>query len=400
MTLDSQLRISFEMMRHRIKHRFQSTFKFTFNCQLCDRLMFFGVKCRDCKYLCHKNCADRAPPSCGLNNEFKNIFAKKIQENIDEHSCCSKQKSDIRDNKEWEIPCDVIDVLRDEDRIGSGNFCSDPVFKGNWYGTVAIKRLVLSNEISNDERKLELVQTMFKEEVANFRNTRHEHLEIFMGVNTARLAIVTTYCQGTTLYDQIHKNKERFTINKIIQIAQQICLGMGYLHSRNIVHKDLKSKNIFVESGQVVITDFGLFSLKRLCRNTRKGPWLSIPKGWLSYLAPEIMRRLDARLGSECSNIEFTFSSDVYAFGTIWYELLACDIPYKNTLPPIVIWQVGRGLKQPLINLQAPREIKNILLICWSSERPNFQELNNLLESLPRKRVQRSSSFCFDNIKF
>lgn len=40
---------------------------------------------------------------------------------------------------------------------------------------------------------------------------------------------------------------------------------MSYLHERNIIHKDLRSKNVFLEP-KVVITDYGLFSLKRLCR--------------------------------------------------------------------------------------------------------------------------------------
>lgn len=43
--------------------------------------------------------------------------------------------------------------------------------------------------------------------------------------------------------------------------------GMGYLHARGIVHKDLKSKNIFLENGKVIITDFGLFSVSKLCKN-------------------------------------------------------------------------------------------------------------------------------------
>lgn len=37
--------------------------------------------------------------------------------------------------------------------------------------------------------------------------------------------------------------------------------GMGYLHARGILHKDLKSKNVFYDNGKVVITDFGLFSI-------------------------------------------------------------------------------------------------------------------------------------------
>jgi kinase suppressor of Ras 2 len=44
---------------------------------------------------------------------------------------------------------------------------------------------------------------------------------------------------------------------------------MGYLHARGIVHKDLRSKNIFLENGKVVITDFGLFSVTKLCFGNR-----------------------------------------------------------------------------------------------------------------------------------
>lgn len=44
---------------------------------------------------------------------------------------------------------------------------------------------------------------------------------------------------------------------------------MGYLHAKGIIHKDLKTKNIFVENGKVVITDFGLFSVTKLCYGNR-----------------------------------------------------------------------------------------------------------------------------------
>lgn len=44
---------------------------------------------------------------------------------------------------------------------------------------------------------------------------------------------------------------------------------MGYLHARGIIHKDLKTKNIFLENGKVVITDFGLFSVTKICHGNR-----------------------------------------------------------------------------------------------------------------------------------
>ena len=55
-------------------------------------------------------------------------------------------------------------------------------------------------------------------------------------------------------------------MNKIVIIAQQIAQGMGYLHHRGITHKDLKTKNIFLENGRAIITDFGLVNVaRRLC---------------------------------------------------------------------------------------------------------------------------------------
>ena len=55
-------------------------------------------------------------------------------------------------------------------------------------------------------------------------------------------------------------------MNKIVIIAQQITNGMGYLHDKGIVHKDLKSKNVFLENGRAIITDFGLVNVaRRLC---------------------------------------------------------------------------------------------------------------------------------------
>ena len=45
--------------------------------------------------------------------------------------------------------------------------------------------------------------------------------------------------------------------------------GMGYLHAKRIIHKDLKTKNIFFDRDKVVITDFGLFNVTKLCDANR-----------------------------------------------------------------------------------------------------------------------------------
>ncbi|XP_073984311.1 kinase suppressor of ras isoform X1 [Rhodnius prolixus] len=496
---------------HVIAHRFTKTFKMMTTCDYCDKQMFIGtgLKCRECKYKCHRDCESKVPPSCGLPRELVDEFRRTLQTEgfqsnqspnlgrpspshyapgvhnrrdqrkaainvppfpggpdsssntsscnsstpsspalismqtpaatapkhqfdfpdvvtLDTHPLDRSQDSDRtvsvsgsvstdsdrtpvrvdsqdsqvsdgeavdrpwpRQNslsmKEWEIP---FDELRRGDPLGTGHFGT--VYRGNWHGDVAIK--VLNMSYLDDEKTLE----GFKHDVATFRKTRHENLVLFMGAcMQPPLAIVTSMCKGYSLYTHIHVYKDKFAMNKTVSLAQQISQGMGYLHARGIVHKDLKSKNIFLENGKVVITDFGLFSVTKLCFGTRKGDGLSIPPGWLCYLAPEIVRSLRAHQKPEDDDLPFSKSTDIYAFGTVWYELLCGEWPFKGQPPEAIIWQVGKGMKQTLANLQASREVKDILMKCWSyrsPDRPDFVYLHKALEKVPKKRLARSPS--------
>lgn len=123
-----------------------------------------------------------------------------------------------------------------------------------------------------------------------------------------------------------------------------------------------------------------------------RGDSLGIPAGWLCYLAPELCRALTPHASL---HLPFSKATDVYAFGTVWYELLCGEYPFKSQPPEAVIWQVGKGVKQSLANMQASRDIKDILMLCWSyrsAERPDFPHLLSTLQKLPRKRLARSPS--------
>ncbi|KAK0072916.1 hypothetical protein PV325_010534 [Microctonus aethiopoides] len=82
-------------------------------------------------------------------------------------------------------------------------------------------------------------------------------------------------------------------------------------------------------------------------------------------------------------------------YRTVWYELLCGEWPFNAQPPEAIIWQVGKGMKQTLANLQASREVKDILMHCWSyraEKRPDFGKLLTTLEKLPRRRLARSPS--------
>ncbi|XP_063395832.1 kinase suppressor of Ras 2-like isoform X1 [Mytilus trossulus] len=287
--------------------------------------------------------------------------------------------------KEWDIPYEQLVI---EESIGTGRF--GIVYKGHWHGKVAIKMLHMDSDTDNQAQL-----SAFKQEVAMLKKTRHDNLILFMGacMKPPHLAIVTSYCSGQTLYAYVRSTKEKVQMNKAILVASQIAQGMGYLHARGIIHKDLKSKNIFLENGKVVITDFGLFNVTRLCHGNRKGEWLNISPGWLCYLAPEVIRQLQPLSGK--LDLPFSEKSDIYAFGTVWYELLCGEWPFRNQPPETVIWQVGKGLKQSLGSISGTREFKDLLMMCWTfnnSDRPDFAWILKALDRLPKKPLHRSPS--------
>ncbi|XP_031751649.1 kinase suppressor of Ras 1 isoform X2 [Xenopus tropicalis] len=279
--------------------------------------------------------------------------------------------------QEWDIPFEQIEL---GELIGQGRW--GKVFRGKWHGEVAIRLLEIDG---NNQDHLKL----FKKEVMNYRQTRHENVVLFMGacMHPPHLAIITSFCKGRTLYSFVRDPKTSLDINKTRQIAQEIIKGMGYLHAKGIVHKDLKSKNVFYENGKVVITDFGLFGISGVVQEGRRENELKLSHDWLCYLAPEIVREMTPGKGED--TLPFSKAADIYAFGTIWYELQARDWPLKRQAAEALIWQIGsgEGMKQVLSTISLGKEVTEILAACWAfdvNERPSFTLLMDMLEKLPK----------------
>jgi pole hole protein len=281
--------------------------------------------------------------------------------------------------EDWEIPADEILT---GPRIGSGSFGT--VYKGHWHGSVAVKTLNVKDPTSAQLQA-------FKNEVAVLRKTRHVNILLFMGyVSKPQLSIVTQWCEGSSIYRHLHVIETKFDLLTLIDIARQTAQGMDYLHAKNIIHRDLKSNNIFLHDMVVKIGDFGLATVKTRWSG---GHQFQQPSGSILWMAPEVIRMQE--------DSPYSFQSDVYAYGIVLYELLTGQLPYSQiNNKDQILFMVGRGYLRPDLNKlppETPKALRRLSEDCIKfnrEERPLFRQilasLESLLQSMPK--IHRSTS--------
>jgi len=126
------------------------------------------------------------------------------------------------------------------------------------------------------------------------------------------LLFFSSWIRGSSLFETIHIRNDTIPLTLAVQYAAQIAQAMSYLHEKSINHMSLRTTNIFVQNTRIILTDYGLVPLSK-CYRFNDQPAIVAPRGWLSYLAPEFISKLDPR--DEQSLLQHTPQTDVYAFG-------------------------------------------------------------------------------------
>ncbi|XP_062977307.1 RAF proto-oncogene serine/threonine-protein kinase isoform X7 [Elgaria multicarinata webbii] len=280
----------------------------------------------------------------------------------------------------WEIEASEVMLST---RVGSGSFGT--VYKGKWHGDVAVKILKVVDPTPEQFQA-------FRNEVAVLRKTRHVNILLFMGYMTKdNLAIVTQWCEGSSLYKHLHVQETKFQMLQRIDIARQTAQGMDYLHAKNIIHRDMKSNNIFLHEDRTVkIGDFGLATVKSRWSGSQQ---VEQPTGSVLWMAPEVIRMQDSN--------PFSFQSDVYSYGIVLYELMTGELPYSHiNNRDQIIFMVGRGYASPDLSKlykNCPKAMKRLVADCVKKvreERPLFPQILSSIELLQHSlpKINRSAS--------
>ena len=263
----------------------------------------------------------------------------------DESSISISNKLFITDISEF-LPSKKYKIL---DKLGSGSFGKVYLAQNKY-----TKEKVAMKEIKKANKDL-LSDGEIKDEIEILKSLDHPDIvRIIESYNTKdSYVLVTEYCEGGELYDQV---RNQLSETQIAVIFKQLLSGLAYLHSHNIVHRDLKLENILIqEIEKSKTTGEDLFNIKIIDFGTarifdnKKKPQSIVGSSY--YIAPEV---LNQKYGKEC---------DLWSVGVILYMFVVGHAPFDGCDDEEITGNIQKGIykKDDKRWKKASKEVKDLI---------------------------------------
>ncbi|GIL61309.1 hypothetical protein Vafri_15698 [Volvox africanus] len=193
-------------------------------------------------------------------------------------------------------------------------------------------------------------------------------------IHSYEVRLVLEYCDKGSLKDALDQHAfmqgDGFNLAAMLETAADVAKAMVHMHAANVLHSDLKARNIMLKSsgteGRGVIAkvaDFGL-STRMEHQETHLS---SCFQGTLTHMAPEVM--LEGRISK---------AADVYSFGILMWELFCGGDPFAGVPRAHIGHAITKEGRRPKFPPFAPRDYVSLATRCWDPDaalRPSFEEV-------------------------
>ena len=268
-----------------------------------------------------------------------------------------------------DVPQFIAGRFRIEREIGIGGMGT--VYLATHLGLerpVAVK--IIRREFAGDRD----VAERFLREARTMAKLRHPHAAMIFDAGNlpdGRHFIIMEFVEGETL-SQALAREVRFSPQRAVQIATQVCDVLEEAHRLGIVHRDLKPSNIMLSNRGVCVLDFGVAKVLASSAestathaSTGSGQIVGTPR----YMSPE--QCLGQRVGAR---------SDLYSLGVVLYEMLAGRPPFIDPLQSALLVKQATAAPPPLPKLRQ------------DIQRPLAIAVHSLLAKRPEDRPRTAGS--------
>ncbi len=142
------------------------------------------------------------------------------------------------------------------------------------------------------------------------------------------LYYVMPFVEGESLRDKIDRERQ-LSVEEAVSITRAVAEALGYAHRRDVIHRDIKPDNIMLHEGTPMVADFGIaLAVAHVAGDRITATGLSV--GTPSYMSPE----------QATGDREARPTTDIYALGSVLYEMLAGDPPFTGSNVQAVVAKI------------------------------------------------------------
>lgn len=228
-------------------------------------------------------------------------------------------------------------------QIGHGSYAKVKLaFSKDHNAVVAIKI------ISKVRTPKDYLKNFLPREIDVVRGLQHPNLiRFYQSIETThRVFIIMEYAENGSLLDMIRREKT-LTEDKARELFKQIVAVVEYIHSKGIVHRDIKCENLLFDKNNVLkLIDFGF------ARGNMLPPKMSETYcGSYAYASPEVLKGIPYQ----------PQASDIWAIGVVLYAMVVGRLPFDDSSVRYLLKQVQQTVTYPMSATELSPEVKKLI---------------------------------------